>query len=52
LLNVALLKGAQATTAIEGNTLSEEEIKKMMEVKNCHQAKPIRKLKLTISLKH
>jgi Fic family protein len=31
LMNVALLKGAQATTAIEGNTLSDEEIKKMME---------------------
>lgn len=30
LMNVALLKGAQATTAIEGNTLSEEEIQKMM----------------------
>jgi len=31
LMNVALLKGAQSTTAIEGNTLSDEEIKKMME---------------------
>ncbi|MCX6303409.1 MAG: Fic family protein [Bacteroidetes bacterium] len=30
LMNVALLKGAQATTAIEGNTLSDEEIQKMM----------------------
>ena len=29
LLNVALTKGAQATTAIEGNTLSEDEIKKI-----------------------
>ena len=28
LLQVALIKGAQATTAIEGNTLSDEEIKK------------------------
>lgn len=31
LMNVALLKGAQATTAIEGNTLTEEEIQKMMD---------------------
>jgi Fic family protein len=31
LMNVALLKGAQATTAIEGNTLSDEEIRKLME---------------------
>ncbi|MBI5674777.1 MAG: Fic family protein [Nitrospirae bacterium] len=31
LLNVSLIKGAQATTAIEGNTLSEEEIKKIQE---------------------
>ena len=30
LMNVALMKGAQATTAIEGNTLSDEEIQKMM----------------------
>lgn len=30
LMNVALMKGAQATTAIEGNTLSDEEIKKIM----------------------
>jgi len=31
LLTVSLIKGAQATTAIEGNTLSEEEIKKIEE---------------------
>ena len=31
LMNVALLKAAQATTAIEGNTLSDDEIKKIME---------------------
>lgn len=31
LMNVALMKGAQATTAIEGNTLSDEEVKKIME---------------------
>ena len=31
LLSVSLVKGAQATTAIEGNTLSEEEIKKITE---------------------
>jgi len=31
LMNVSLIKGAQATTAIEGNTLTNEEIKKMME---------------------
>jgi len=30
LMNVALMKGAQATTAIEGNTLSDEEVKKIM----------------------
>jgi Fic family protein len=30
LMNVALMKGAQATTAIEGNTLSDEEVKKVM----------------------
>lgn len=29
LLNVALIKGAQSTTAIEGNTLSEEEVEKI-----------------------
>lgn len=29
LLNVALIKGAQSTTAIEGNTLSEEDIEKI-----------------------
>lgn len=31
LLQVALIKGAQATTAIEGNTLTEEEIQKIQE---------------------
>jgi Fic family protein len=31
LLSVSLIKGAQATTAIEGNTLSEEEIEKIQE---------------------
>ncbi len=31
LLRVSLIKGAQATTAIEGNTLSEEEIQKIEE---------------------
>ena len=31
LMNVFLVKGAQATTAIEGNTLSEEEVKKRIE---------------------
>ncbi|MCX6252416.1 MAG: Fic family protein [Bacteroidetes bacterium] len=31
LMNVALMKGAQATTAIEGNTLSDEEIQKLMD---------------------
>lgn len=31
LMKVALLKGAQATTAIEGNTLSDEEITKVMD---------------------
>jgi len=31
LLKVALIKGAQATTAIEGNTLSDEEIEKIQE---------------------
>jgi Fic family protein len=30
-MNVALMKGAQATTAIEGNTLSDEEVKKVMD---------------------
>ena len=30
LMSIALMKGAQATTAIEGNTLSEEEIQKIM----------------------
>ena len=33
LMHVALVKGAQSTTAIEGNTLSDEEISKMMEGK-------------------
>lgn len=31
LLRVAMIKGAQATTAIEGNTLSEEEVKQVAE---------------------
>lgn len=31
LMSVALIKGAQATTAIEGNTLTAEDIKKMLE---------------------
>ncbi len=31
LLNVSLIKGAQATTAIEGNTLSQEEIERVFE---------------------
>lgn len=31
LLNVSLVKGAQSTTAIEGNTLSEEEINQLIE---------------------
>lgn len=31
LLRVSLIKGAQATTAIEGNTLSQEEIEKLDE---------------------
>lgn len=31
LMNVALLKGAQATTAIEGNTLSDEEVQKIID---------------------
>jgi len=31
LMNVALMKGAQSTTAIEGNTLSDEEIQKIMD---------------------
>jgi Fic family protein len=31
LMSVSLMKGAQATTAIEGNTLSEEEIQKIMD---------------------
>ena len=31
LLHVSLIKGAQATTAIEGNTLSQEEIEKIEE---------------------
>ena len=30
-MKVALLKGAQATTAIEGNTPSDEEITKVMD---------------------
>ncbi|MCU0403981.1 MAG: Fic family protein [Chitinophagaceae bacterium] len=31
LMNVSLIKGAQATTAIEGNTLTDEDIKRLME---------------------
>ena len=31
LMNLALIKGAQSTTAIEGNTLSEDEIRKVMD---------------------
>ncbi|MFP5041368.1 Fic family protein [Parasediminibacterium sp. JCM 36343] len=30
LMNVSLIKGAQATTAIEGNTLSDDDIKRML----------------------
>ncbi len=33
LLNISLIKGAQATTAIEGNTLSEEDVQKVKEGK-------------------
>lgn len=33
LMNVALIRGAQSTTAIEGNTLSDEEISKLIEGK-------------------
>lgn len=33
LLNISLIKGAQATTAIEGNTLTEEEVRKVKEGK-------------------
>ncbi len=33
LMNVALLKGAQSTTAIEGNTLSDEEVQKIIDKK-------------------
>lgn len=31
LMNVALMKGAQATTAIEGNTLSDDEVRRVMD---------------------
>ena len=39
LMNVALMKGAQATTAIEGNTLSDEEIRKIMDNKRLPPSK-------------
>ncbi|PJZ66682.1 cell filamentation protein Fic [Leptospira wolffii] len=39
LLNVSLVKGAQSTTAIEGNTLSEEEINQLVEGKELPPSK-------------
>ncbi len=39
LLLVSLTKGAQATTAIEGNTLSEEEIERVVEGKSLPPSK-------------
>jgi Fic family protein len=48
LMNVTLLTGAQATTAIEGNTLSDEEVKKVME----HQKLPPSKAYQEIEVKN
>ena len=46
LMNVALLKGAQATTAIEGNTLSDEEIQKMMTGQKLPQSKEYQEIEV------
>lgn len=46
LMNVALLKGAQATTAIEGNTLSDEEIQKMMKGQNLPPSKEYQEIEV------
>ena len=46
LLNISLIKGAQATTAIEGNTLTEEEIKKVNEGKSLPASKEYQQIEV------
>ena len=47
LLQVSLVKGAQATTAIEGNTLKEEEIRKIREGWNMPPSKKYLEVEVT-----
>ena len=46
LMNVALLKGAQSTTAIEGNTLSDEEVQKIMDNQNLPPSKEYQQIEV------
>jgi Fic family protein len=46
LMHVALLKGAQATTAIEGNTLSDEEVEKIMQNKRLPPSKEYQEIEV------
>lgn len=46
LLNVSLIKGAQATTAIEGNTLSEEEIELVRDGGDLPQSKEYQQIEV------
>lgn len=47
LLNVSLVKGAQATTAIEGNTLTEEDILKIQDGKHVPPSKEYQEIEVT-----
>ena len=46
LLRISLIKGAQATTAIEGNTLSEDEIKEIIEGKSLPASKEYQEIEV------
>lgn len=46
LLNVSLIKGAQATTAIEGNTLSQEEIEQIQKGKHMPPSKEYQEIEV------
>lgn len=46
LMEVSLIKGAQATTAIEGNTLSEEEVKEVLDGKSLPPSKEYQQIEV------
>ncbi|MBI1191831.1 MAG: Fic family protein [Bacteroidetes bacterium] len=46
LMNVSLIKGAQATTAIEGNTLTEDEIQQILDHKKLPPSKEYQKIEV------